>query len=75
VSAITFLDGDAIVAEWATGKVLRVSLTRDPATGAYRSEVSTYLTGIKNPVAVATGPDGALYAGDWSTGTVYRVAS
>jgi glucose/arabinose dehydrogenase len=75
VSAITFLDGDAIVAEWATGKVLRVSLTRDATTGTYRSEVSKYLTGIKNPVAVATGPDGALYAADWSTGTVYRVAS
>jgi glucose/arabinose dehydrogenase len=75
VSAITFLDGDAIVAEWATGKVLRISLTRDASTGSYRSDTSTYLTGIKNPVAVATGPDGALYAGDWSTGVVYRITS
>ncbi len=35
----------------------------------------TLLTGIQNPVAVALGPDGALYTADWATGTVYRVTA
>jgi glucose/arabinose dehydrogenase len=74
VSGITFLDGDAIVAEWATGKVLRVAL-RGASTSAYDATVTTYVTGIENPVAVVTGPDGALYAGDWASGTVYRIVS
>ena len=65
--------GDAaITAEWATGKLVEVALTHSGAT--YTGAVSTFLTGIKNPVAVIVGPDGALYAGDWSTGSVYRIA-
>ena len=39
-----------------------------PATAA------PFLTGFENPMAVVAGPDGALYAGDWSTGAIYRVA-
>jgi len=62
----------AIVAEWAKGKVLRVGLHRHGA--GYTGTVSTLLTGISNPVAVALGPDRALYVGDWSSGVVYRVA-
>jgi glucose/arabinose dehydrogenase len=63
----------AITAEWADGKLLEVALT--PSGATYTATVSTFLTGIKNPVAVVVGPDGALYAGDWSTGSVYRIAA
>jgi glucose/arabinose dehydrogenase len=66
--------GDAaITAEWADGKLVEVALK--PSGDTYTGTVSTFLTGIKNPVAVALGPDGAVYAGDWSTGTVYRIAT
>jgi glucose/arabinose dehydrogenase len=62
----------AIVAEWQSGKVQRVALTR---TGArYTGSVTTLLTGVKNPLAVTITPDGAVLVGDWTTGTVYRVA-
>jgi glucose/arabinose dehydrogenase len=65
VSDVSVVGRSALVAEWAVGKVVRVALP----SGA----VSAFLTGVKNPVAVALGPDGGLYVGDWSTGTVYRV--
>ena len=61
----------AIAAEWADGKLVEVALTR--RDGTYTGAVSTFVTGIKNPVAVGIGPDGALYAGDWSFGAVYRI--
>jgi glucose/arabinose dehydrogenase len=61
----------AIVAEWATGKVLAVQLTA--TTTSYTGAVQPYVTGLTNPVAVALAPDGTLALGDWSTGTVYRV--
>ena len=63
----------AIAAEWADGKLVEVALTRAGTT--YTGAASTFLTGIKNPVAVALGPDGALYAGDWSSGAVYRIGT
>jgi glucose/arabinose dehydrogenase len=65
--------GDAIVAEWARAKLLRIALTRT-ASGYRASRPTTWVKGIKQPVAVAVGPDGAVYVGDWSTGTVYRIA-
>lgn len=63
----------AIVAEWALGKVQRVAL--DASNGTYRGTTMPFLTGIKNPVAVILASDGALFVADWTTGTVYRVAS
>jgi glucose/arabinose dehydrogenase len=65
--------GSALVAEWQTGKVLRAALTRKSA--GYTGAVSTFVTGIRNPLPLATTPDGALLIGDWSTGTVYAIAS
>ena len=62
----------AIVAEWAKGVVLRVALTAQGDT--YRGTAVPFLTGLTNPVPVATAPDGTLLVGDWGTGTVYRVA-
>jgi glucose/arabinose dehydrogenase len=63
----------AIVAEWQAGIVQRVALTRSGST--YEGSVSTLLTGLKNPLPVATAPDGALLVGDWTTGIVYRIAA
>jgi glucose/arabinose dehydrogenase len=62
----------AIVAEWATGTVQRVALTRDGS--AYTGSVTPFLTGFEHPEPVVVGPDGALYIGDWQSGTVYRIA-
>jgi glucose/arabinose dehydrogenase len=63
----------ALVAEWAVGKVQRVVLTR-VGTGL-AGTVEPFLTGVKNPVAVVLGPDDALYVGDWTSGTVYRITA
>ena len=63
----------AIVAEWATGKVLRVALTKNGST--YTATVTTLLTGLKNPVPVVLAADGALFTGDWTTGAIYRIAA
>ena len=63
----------ALVAEWATGVVDAVTLTR--AGGAYRGKVAKFITGLSNPVPVILGPDNALYIGDWGAGIVYRVAA
>jgi glucose/arabinose dehydrogenase len=63
----------AIVAEWQAGTVQRVALTKSGST--YEGTVSTFLTGLKNPLPLATAPDGAVLVGDWTTGIVYRVTS
>ena len=63
----------ALVAEWATGLVLRVALTHDGAT--YAGTVEPFLTGLAKPVPVVTAPDGSVFVGDWGTGTVYRIAA
>ena len=65
-------DGSALVAEWQTGKVQRVALERT-ATG-YRGTAQPFLTGIANPLPVATTVGGVVLVGDWSTGTIYRIA-
>ena len=64
---VAFLGSSAFVAEWQLGKVLRVSLDKE------RDNVSTFLTGIQNPLPIVTTTRGAILVGDWSTGTIYRV--
>jgi glucose/arabinose dehydrogenase len=73
VSGVAIWNGNAVVAEWTTGKVQLVALTKSDAT--YTGTVTTLLTGLTNPVPVIVGPDNALYVGDWTTGTVVRVTS
>jgi glucose/arabinose dehydrogenase len=63
----------AIVAEWATAKVVQVGLTTRGAT--YTGEVTPFLTGIAHPSAVIAGPGGTVLVGDWSDGRIYRIAS
>jgi glucose/arabinose dehydrogenase len=58
----------ALVAEWQTGRVLRV-----PLTGS-ESAATPVLTGVRNPLALATTSDGALLVGDWGSGKIYRIA-
>jgi len=69
---VAIVDGAAIVAEWTKGKVLRVALTRSGT--AYRGDVSTFLTGLVNPLPVLALQAGGVLVGDWTTGTIYRVA-
>ena len=59
----------AFVAEWALGKVQRVALS-GPSVGA----VVPFLLGMAHPGPLIVTPSGAVLAGDWATGTVYRVA-
>ncbi len=62
----------ALVAEWSDGVIKEVALSKHGST--YSGTVSTFMTGLDKPVPVILGPDGALYVGDWGSGTVYRVA-
>jgi glucose/arabinose dehydrogenase len=66
------LADSAIVAEWATGRVQEVRLTRDGATPT--GEVAPFLTGIEHPSAVVLAPTGHLLVADWSTGRIFEVA-
>jgi len=63
----------ALVAEWAKGVVNAVALTKVGST--YTGTVSTFISGLGQPVPVILGPDNALYIGDWGRGIVYRVAT
>jgi hypothetical protein len=62
----------ALVSEWQTAKVARVALTR--AGSGYRGSVSTWLTGVHQPLALGLGAGGSVLVGDWGTGIVYRIA-
>jgi glucose/arabinose dehydrogenase len=62
----------ALVAEWQTGTVQRVALRSDGSSTG--EPPAPYLTGIKNPFGLVIGPDHALYAGDWTSGTIYRIS-
>jgi hypothetical protein len=46
-------------------------LTRRGST--YTGTVEPFRTGFKSPEPVATGRDGALFVGDWTTGKIYRI--
>ena len=63
----------AFVAEWAQGEVLGVALEHDGST--WSGTVTTFLSGLRQPVPIVVGPDGAVFVGDWATGIVYRVAA
>jgi glucose/arabinose dehydrogenase len=67
------LSPSALVAEWATGVVLRVALAHDGST--WTGTVEPFLTGLTQPVPVISSPDGTVLVGDWGTGTIYRIAA
>ncbi len=68
----TTVGSGAVVAEWVTGRVKLVRLTRS-ASGGYTGRTSTFLTGFANPVPVLVDRTGALYVGDWTRGRIYRI--
>jgi glucose/arabinose dehydrogenase len=71
-SGVAIVDGAAIVAEWATGKVLRIDLHHDGST--YTGTAAPYVTGSSlKPVAVLAVHGGVLI-GDWQRGTIYRIS-
>ncbi len=61
----------ALVTEWQSAKVQRVALRRSGSS--YTGTVTPFLTGIRNPLAIALAPGRSLLVGDWATGTIYRV--
>ena len=69
----TDIGTSALVAEWATGVVLRVPLASGAATENATAE--PFLTGLSRPVPLAVAPDGAAVVGDWGTGTIYLIRS
>jgi len=81
VDGLVFLPGQlgarfgrsALVAEWASGKVQRVTL--DKRGSRYAGAVTPFLTGLKNPVPLAVGADGAVLVGDWTAGAIYQVTA
>jgi glucose/arabinose dehydrogenase len=60
----------AIVAEWATGTVKLVRLTKHGSS--YAGTVSTFAAGLKNPVPVVLTPKRTVLVGDWGTGRIYE---
>jgi glucose/arabinose dehydrogenase len=81
VGGVTILSGQlgagigtsAIVPEWALAKVQRVALQR--TSSGYRGTVTSFLTGIANPLAIAIAPDHSLLVGDWASGRIYRITA
>jgi glucose/arabinose dehydrogenase len=69
------LDGkggeSALVAEWAVSKVQQVTLER--VGSRYEGSVASFLTGVRNPLAIILDRQGYLLVGDWTTGTIYRI--
>jgi hypothetical protein len=63
----------ALVSEWQAARVMRVRLPKGASTSASAAE--PLLTGVRNPLALAMAPDGALFVGDWVTGRIYRVTA
>jgi glucose/arabinose dehydrogenase len=62
----------ALVAEWQSNRVLQVGLGTSAATA--HGAPAPFLTGVRNPLALALARDGALLVGDWGTGRIYRIA-
>jgi glucose/arabinose dehydrogenase len=81
VSGVALVSGElgadvgtaALVAEWATGVVLRVPLPDGAATTG--ATAAPFLTGLERPVPIALSPEGSVTVGDWATGTVYLIRS
>jgi glucose/arabinose dehydrogenase len=61
----------ALVSEWQSAKLRRVSLVK--RSSGYTGVASTWLTGLRNPLALALGPQRSLLVGDWATGTIYQI--
>ena len=79
--------GNAFIAQWSqaesdvafSNRVVRVLL--DDRDGTFLGAARSFAVGFEHPIAVAVGPDGALYAADYGSldpaatesGSVYRI--
>jgi glucose/arabinose dehydrogenase len=68
---VALAHGSAFVAEWQTGKVLRIRLKHVDVNDA--ATRTPFLAGLENPLPLIRGPGGAILVGDWTTGVVYAV--
>ena len=66
VTGVAIVAGTAYVAEWATGKVMRIGLSS-------RKVDTLTVTKLKNPTAVVAIDAHTLLVGDWAAGTIWRV--
>ncbi len=64
---------NAFVAFWNTGQIARVLLSKLP-DGSYASRWELFAQGLKNPLAITTGPDGLLYVADFGSDAIYKIA-
>ncbi len=64
---------NAFVTLWTLGQIYRVQLTKG-ADGNYHSLTSIFVSGLKNPVDITTGPDGSLYAIDYGNNVIYKIS-
>jgi hypothetical protein len=62
---VAVANGELLVTEWQLGKILAV-----PLAGGKAAQL---VTGLKNPLPLIRLGDGSVLAGDWSTGTIYRL--
>ena len=69
---------NAFVTEWGTNsggpigrRVERVVLSGAP--GSEQGAVSDFATGFSHPLAIAEGPDGGLFVGDYGTGQIIEI--
>lgn len=58
-------NGDMLVEDWTTGKVLRYD-----STGLYKSD---FVTGMTNPEGIAFLPNGGMLIGDWGKDAVHLI--
>ncbi len=56
----------------ASGKVQRVALIKTGST--HVGSVGPFLTGLKNPPLLPSTAGGSVLIGDWTTGTIFRIA-
>jgi glucose/arabinose dehydrogenase len=69
----TAYDDNAFITLLHRGELDRVQLLKAP-DGDYLSNVEIFATGFDNPLALAVGPDGSLYVGEFGTGIIYRIS-
>lgn len=60
-----------LVALWSRGEVVQVQITPDGDNAV--GEVSTFLTGLRNPQHLLAWRDGSLLVSDFATGTIFRI--
>ncbi|MCB9127521.1 MAG: PQQ-dependent sugar dehydrogenase [Ardenticatenales bacterium] len=68
--------GDLFVVLWShiEGAYRMVHVDLTPAGDSFSTVVNDFVLDLDLPLAVAVGPDGALYIADWGPGVLYKVS-